>query len=81
MAVLLDNFVTVSTRMDNEDKKRTVKQRKAAKQVLGGWAGGRAHARDDGAGPRDSESPFRVLETRTASCSRYEPAGPRSRHH
>ena len=43
MAVLLDNFVTVSTRMDNEDKKRTVKQRKAAKQVLGGRVGAREY--------------------------------------
>ncbi len=32
VAVLLDNFVTVSMRMDNEDKRKASKERKAASQ-------------------------------------------------
>ena len=32
VAVLLDNFVTVSMRMENEDKKKASKEKKAASQ-------------------------------------------------
>ena len=33
VAVLLDNFVSVSTRMDNEDKQLAIEEKKAATQV------------------------------------------------
>ena len=32
MAVLLDNFVTVSMRMENDDKKKVAKEKKASSQ-------------------------------------------------